>query len=49
MVAIPQKQEKLARIIELIAGGKGVTESCREVGVSEKTYYRWKRELEEQL
>ena len=27
-----------------IANGKGTREVCRELGVSEQTYYRWRRE-----
>ncbi|GGC32429.1 hypothetical protein GCM10011371_19810 [Novosphingobium marinum] len=43
MNAIPDKQEKCRRIVRLVAGGKGVVESCREVGISEKTFYRWRK------
>ncbi|MBD3728237.1 MAG: helix-turn-helix domain-containing protein [Sphingomonadales bacterium] len=43
MVAIPDKDLRCRRIIELIESGMGVTESCREVGISEKTYYRWRK------
>lgn len=43
MVAIPDKDQKCRRIVELIGSGMGVTESCREVGISEKTYYRWRQ------
>ena len=32
-----------ALIVALIASGMGVCESCREAGVSEKTYYRWRK------
>lgn len=49
MVAILDKEEKCRRIEWLIAAGSGVCESCREVGVSEKTFYRWRhaqRELQ---
>ena len=27
-----------------IANGKRIKEVCRELGVSEQTYYRWRRE-----
>ena len=27
-----------------IASGRGVCESCREIGISEKTFYRWRAE-----
>ena len=43
MAAIVDKDAKCRRIEELIASGKGVCESCREVGVSEKTFYRWRK------
>ena len=43
MAAIVDKDAKCRRIEALIAGGKGVCESCREVGVSEKTLYRWRK------
>ena len=43
MVAIVDKDAKCRRIEQLIAGGMGVCESCREVGVSEKTFYRWRK------
>lgn len=42
MAAIPDKDAKCRAIEKLIAAGKGVTESCREYGVSEKTLYRWR-------
>lgn len=40
---IADKDAKCRRIAQLIAGGQGVCESCREIGVSEKTFYRWRR------
>jgi len=43
MATIPDKDSKCRRIEVLIAEGQGVCESCREVGVSEKTFYRWRR------
>ena len=43
MPAIPAKDDKCRAIEALIAAGKGVCESCREVGVSEKTFYRWRK------
>ena len=42
MSAIPDKDAKCRKIERLIASGMGVTESCREVGISEKTLYRWR-------
>ncbi|MBO6529094.1 MAG: transposase [Erythrobacter sp.] len=43
MPAIADKDEKCRLIETLIASGKGVCESCREVGISEKTLYRWRK------
>ena len=43
MTEIPDKDAKCRRIRQLIASGLGVTESCREVGISEKTWYRWRK------
>ena len=43
MVAIPDKDAKCRRIEALIASGRGVCESCREIGISEKTFYRWRK------
>jgi transposase-like protein len=44
MAAISEKDAKCRRIEALIASGHGVCESCREVGISEKTFYRWRKE-----
>jgi transposase-like protein len=43
MPAIVDKDEKCRLIETLIASGKGVCESCREVEISEKTFYRWRK------
>jgi len=43
MAAIEHKDEKCRRIEQLISSGSGVCESCREVGISEKTFYRWRK------
>lgn len=43
MGAIADKDAKCHRILALIEGGRGVCESCREVGISEKTFYRWRK------
>jgi putative transposase len=48
MAAIPDKDQRCLRILQLVDEGKGVCESCREVGVSEKTFYRWRRGRESQ-
>jgi len=40
--------EQIIRILRkadvLIGQGKGVAEMCREVGVSDVTYYKWRKE-----
>ena len=43
MAAIADKEERCRRIERLIAAGLGVCESCREAGMSEKTFYRWRK------
>lgn len=43
MVAIADKDARCQRIEQLITAGCGVCESCRAEGVSEKTYYRWRK------
>ena len=44
MAQIEDKDEKCRQIERMITEGKGVTESCREFGISEKTLYRWRKE-----
>lgn len=44
MAAIEDKDGKCRQIERLIANGQGVCESCREVGISEKTFYRWRKQ-----
>jgi transposase-like protein len=44
MVAIVDKDRKCRAIARMIDSGMGVTESCRELGISEKTFYRWRKE-----
>ncbi|WP_339689456.1 transposase [uncultured Parasphingorhabdus sp.] len=43
MALIENKEEKCRAIQKRIEQGQGVCESCREIGVSEKTFYRWRR------
>ena len=43
MTRIPDKDAKCRAIEALIASGRGVTESCREYGITEKTLYRWRQ------
>ncbi|MCB5424077.1 transposase [Altererythrobacter sp. CC-YST694] len=44
MAAIADKDKKCRSIERMIAEGRGVTESCRVFGLSEKTFYRWRSE-----
>ncbi len=43
MPAIPDKDTRCRKIEALIASGNGVCDSCREIGISEKTFYRWRK------
>lgn len=43
MPGIANKDEKCGQVEAFIASGMGVCESCREVGISEKTFYRWRK------
>tara|TARA_R110002033_G_scaffold9777_6_gene32036 strand:+ start:1451 stop:1684 length:234 start_codon:yes stop_codon:yes gene_type:complete len=47
MALIENKEEKCRAIQKRIEQGQGVCESCREIGVSEKTFYRWRRARED--
>ena len=47
MAEIPDKDARCREIEALIAEGQGVCESCREIGISEKTYYRWLKSRDE--
>ncbi len=40
----PQVVAKLRQADVLIGQGKNVPEVCREIEVSEQTYYRWRKE-----
>ena len=42
MSVIPDKDARCHQIESLILAGKGVCESCRQIGISEKTFYRWR-------
>ena len=44
MARIVDKEARCQRISALVASGRGVCESCREIGISEKTFYRWRAE-----
>ena len=37
--------EERIRILRKVEGGKGAQEICREHGISEQTFYRWKKEF----
>ncbi|WP_158213673.1 hypothetical protein [Sphingopyxis witflariensis] len=43
MPALSNKDARCREIEALIASGKWVCESCREIEISEKTFYRWRR------
>ena len=44
MARIEDKDQRCRQIEQLIAAGRGVCESCRDIGISEKTFYRWRKE-----
>lgn len=35
-------EEQIVRILKELENGKGITEVCREYGVSDATVYRWR-------
>lgn len=37
-------QEQIVYLLRQVEGGRKITEACREFGVSEQTYHRWKRQ-----
>ena len=43
MTAIADKDARCSEIEQLIASGNGVCESCRMVGISERTFARWRK------
>lgn len=43
MTVIKDKDERCRQIEAMIEGGMGVCESCREMGISEKTLHRWRK------
>ncbi|RJG51977.1 helix-turn-helix domain-containing protein [Sphingobium terrigena] len=43
MTTIPDKERRCQAIAALIASGQGVCASCRQIGISEKTFNRWRR------
>ena len=41
-----EKAIRVLREVEILQGrGNSVTEACRQIGVKENTYYRWKKEF----
>ncbi|OQW75389.1 MAG: hypothetical protein BVN32_11155 [Proteobacteria bacterium ST_bin14] len=43
MTTIPDKDARCRAVESLIASGKGVGESCRIVGISERTLAPWRK------
>lgn len=37
-------QEQIVYLLRQVEGGRKIAEACREFGVSEQTYHRWKRQ-----
>ncbi len=35
--------EQITSILQQVAGGRAVGDVCRQVGISEQTFYRWKK------
>ncbi|KAF0093279.1 MAG: ISEch12 OrfA [Puniceicoccaceae bacterium 5H] len=38
------KQEQIIYALKQVGGGRKIAEICRELGVSEATYHRWKKQ-----
>ena len=36
--------EQITSVLQQVAGGVPVGDVCRQVGISEQTFYRWKKE-----
>jgi putative transposase len=36
--------EQITAVLQQVSGGMSVGDVCRQVGVSEQTFYRWKKE-----
>lgn len=43
MTMVPEKDRRCRDVAALIAAGGGVCDSCRAIGISEKTFQRWRR------
>jgi hypothetical protein len=52
---MPSKRNKskdIPKILALVEGGEGVTNACKEVGVSDRTFLRWRQkdpDIDDQL
>lgn len=44
MAVIENKDARCQQIETMISAGQGVCASCREMGISEKTFYRWRKQ-----
>lgn len=49
MAVIADKDTKCREIERRIAAGGGVCASCRELEISEKTFYRWRKDQSDKL
>ena len=38
------KEEQIIYVLKQVEGGRKIAEVCRELGVTEQTYHRWKRQ-----
>jgi putative transposase len=40
-----RKNEEIVAALHHVEGGEKVTEVCRRLGISEQTFYRWKKQF----
>ena len=40
-----RRNEEIVHALHQVEGGEKVTEVCRRLGVSEQTFYRWKKQF----
>ena len=40
-----RKNEEIVAALQQVEGGEKVTEVCRRLGISEQTFYRWKKQF----
>ena len=38
------REEQIIYVLKQVEGGRRICEVCRELGVSEQTYHRWKKQ-----